>query len=207
MTPDDFIGEYDVSRETIARLETYVRLLIRWNARINLVAEATLDAVWARHIVDSAQLFPLAPADAARWIDLGSGAGLPGLPIAALAAEKAPHLRVTLVESNKRKAAFLATAAREMGLDVSIKPGRIETLAPRPYDVVSARALAPLPQLCGLAHRFSGPGTVFLFLKGARVDSELTATAANWHIQAERIASQTDPEATVLRILELDPRS
>ena len=123
MTPDDFIGEYDVSRETIARLETYVRLLIRWNARINLVAEATLDAVWARHIVDSAQLFPLAPADAARWIDLGSGAGLPGLPIAALAAEKAPHLRVTLVESNKRKAAFLATAARVIGTRMESRSG------------------------------------------------------------------------------------
>lgn len=207
MTSAEFARDYDVSRETCDRLETYVALLTRWNARINLVARATLEAAWTRHIADSAQLFSIAPVGALRWIDLGSGAGLPGLPVAALAAEKAPNLRVTLVESNIRKAAFLATAAREMGLDVVVEARRIEVLAPQAYDVVSARALAPLAELCGLAHRFSGPGTIFLFLKGAGLDSELTASAAGWHIQSERIVSQTNPEATVLRVLELEPRS
>jgi 16S rRNA (guanine527-N7)-methyltransferase len=204
----------NVSRETCARLEAHIALLTRWNARINLVAPATIDTAWTRHVLDSAQLFDFAPALASSWIDLGSGAGFPGLVVAALAAEKAPGLHLTLVESDTRKAAFLATAAREMGLDVTIEPRRIEDLPARPHDVVSARALAPLGRLCTLAHRFSArpagghadPGTIFLFPKGARLDSELTAATAHWHIRAERIASRTDPEATVLRILELEPR-
>ncbi len=211
MTPAEFSREFDVSRETCARLEAYIALLTRWNARINLVAPATIETAWTRHVADSAQLFNLAPVSASSWIDLGSGAGLPGLPVAALAAEKSPGLHVTLVESDTRKAAFLATAAREMGLDVTVEPRRIEVLPARCYDVVSARALARLDRLCALAHRFSvrhtGPGTVFLFPKGARLDSELTAATAHWHIRAERIASRTDPEATVLRILELEPRT
>jgi len=214
VTPAAFSREFDVSRETCERLETYVALLTRWNARINLVSAATIDTAWTRHVADSAQLFSLAPASASSWIDLGSGAGLPGLPVAALAAEKLPSLRVTLVESDTRKAAFVATAAREMGLEVIVEPRRIEALPARAYDVVSARALAPLDRLCALAHRFStrhsgritDPGTVFLFLKGAKLDSELTAATASWHIRAERIASRTDSEATVLKILELDPR-
>ena len=207
MTPAEFSREFDVSRETCERLEAYIALLTRWNARINLVAPATIETAWTRHVADSAQLFDLAPESASSWLDLGSGAGLPGLPVAALAAEKAPDLHVTLVESDTRKAAFLATAAREMDLDVTVEPHRIEALTPRPYDVVSARALAPLGRLCALAHRFSGRGTVFLFPKGARVDSELTAATAGCQNRAERIASRTDPEATVLRILELEPRT
>ena len=206
MTPAEFSRAFDVSRETCARLEAYIALLTRWNARINLVAPATIGAAWTRHVADSAQLFDLAPAPAVSWADLGSGAGFPGLVVAALAAEKSPGLRVTLVESDTRKAAFLVAAAREMGLDVTVEPCRIEALPGRPYDVVSARALAPLDRLCALAHRLSGPGTVFLFPKGARLDSELTAATAGWHIRAERIASRTDPEATVLKILELEPR-
>jgi 16S rRNA (guanine527-N7)-methyltransferase len=198
---------FNVSRETCERLDAYVALLTHWNRRINLVSPATVKTVWTRHIADSIQLFDLAPPAASSWLDLGAGAGLPGLPIAALAAEKVPGLHVTLVESDSRKVAFLAAAARAMQLDVTIEPHRIEVLAPRPYDIVSARALAPLGRLCALAHRFSGPGTVFLFPKGARLDSELTAAATSWHIRAERIVSRTDPEATVLRILELEPRS
>lgn len=184
-----------------------MELLARWNRRINLVAPGTLENAWERHVADSAQLFELRPAGAQSWIDLGAGGGLPGLPVAALAAEKAPELRVTLVEAGRRKAAFLASAAREMGLDIAIESRRIEDMPASPYDVVSARALAPLDRLCSLAHRFGGPGTVFLFPKGRQFDSELTAATARWHIQAERIASRTDPEAAVLRISELEPRT
>jgi 16S rRNA (guanine527-N7)-methyltransferase len=207
VTRATILRRFNVSRETCERLDAYVALLARWNARINLVSSATIQNVWTRHIADSIQLFDLAPPSVSSWIDLGAGAGLPGLPVAALAAEKAPDLHITLIESDARKATFLATAAREMRVDVTIKPHRIETLAPRPYDVVSARALAPLPRLCALAYRFSALGTVFLFPKGARLDSELTAATTSWHIKAERIASRTDPEATVLKILELEPRS
>jgi 16S rRNA (guanine527-N7)-methyltransferase len=207
MTPAGFAAEFGVSRETMERLEVYAALLARWNRHINLVAPATIASVWTRHIADSAQLLDLAPEAARTWIDLGAGAGLPGLVIAALAAEKRPALRLRLVESGSRKAAFLAEAARESGVSVAIEPNRIEELPPAPHDVVSARALAPLPRLCALAHRFAGPGTIFLFPKGARLESELTAASAAWHIRAERIASRTDPAAAVLRIRELRPRS
>ena len=207
MTPEEFASAFDVSRETCARLARYLTLLERWNRRINLVAADTLGDAWTRHIADSAQLFDLAPESARTWVVLGSGAGLPGLVIAAIAAEKAPALRVTLVDSDRRKAAFLATAAGELGLGVAIEVKRIEALPARPFDVVSARALAPLAKLCPLIHRFQGPDTVFLLLKGARLDLELTEAAAGWHIHAERIASRTNPEASVLRILELEPRS
>lgn len=207
MTPDEFRLAFAVSRETCARLETYLSLLLRWNARINLVSPATLPEVWQRHLADSAQLFDLAPPSARSWIDLGSGGGLPGLPVAAIAAEKAPALRVTLVEADRRKAAFLITAAREMDLSVVIEARRAEAMPAAPYDVVSARALAPLERLCGLAYRFSGPGTLFLLPKGERLDSELTAARKHWHIRGERIASRTHPDAAILRISELEPRS
>jgi 16S rRNA (guanine527-N7)-methyltransferase len=202
-----FAATFDVSRETTDRLERYLALLERWNARINLVGPSTLLAAWTRHFADSTQLFALAPASARSWIDLGSGAGLPGLPIAAIAAEKRPALHMTLVEADRRKAAFLASAAREMALDVSIRPARIEALKPEPFDVVSARALAPLAKLCALAYPFTGRGTVLLFPKGARLDSELTAARPHWHIRGERIASRTQAGAAILRIVELEPRS
>jgi len=207
MTPAGFAAAYGVSRETMARLEAYAALLTRWTRRINLVAPTTVADLWARHIADSAQLMDLAPANARTWIDLGTGAGLPGMVVAVLAAEKRPALRLRLVESDSRKVAFLSEAARATGVSVTIEPHRIEVISPAPHDVVSARALAPLPRLCALAHRFAGPDTIFLFPKGARLESELTAATAAWHIRAERIASRTDPAAAILRIRELGPRS
>ncbi len=207
MMPDAFARDFSVSHETAGRLALLLELLERWNARINLVAPGSLRDAWTRHVADSAQLIDLAPASARRWIDLGAGGGFPGLPVAAIAAEKAPGLSLTLVESDRRKAAFLATAAREMGLTVSVEARRVEHVPAEPYDVVSARALAPLPRLCALGYRFRGPGTIFLFPKGERLDSELTAATAHWHIDAERVASRTHPGASILKILELEPRS
>lgn len=207
MTPTEFSRTFSVPRETLRRLERYVALLAHWNRRLNLVAASTLEDPWGRHLADSAQLFELRPVGARSWVDLGAGGGLPGLPVAALAADMAPHLAVTLIEADRRKATFLRTAAREMGLEVAVVAGRIEDMPARRFDVVSARALAPLDRLCRLARRFGGPGTVYLFPKGRRVDSELTAAAAHWHIHAERIDSRTDPEATVLSISELEPRT
>ena len=215
MTESEFARAFDVSRETCARLEIFVDLLKRWNEKINLVSPASLNAVWRRHIADSAQLLDLAPPGARDWLDLGAGAGLPGLPVAALAAEKAPGLRMTLIEADQRKAVFLRTALRETGLSATVVAERIEALTPRPCDVASARALAPLGRLCALARRVAlppsragaEPDTVFLFPKGKSLDSELTAATADWHIRCERIASRTDPEAIILRILELEPRA
>ena len=139
-----FRRAFDVSRETVERLETHVALLCKWNPRINLVAASTLAEVWTRHVADSAQLWPLRPPGARLWLDLGSGAGFPGLVVAALAAEEAPDLRVRLVESDARKAAFLATVAREADLPAEVLVERWQRLPPQAADVVSARALAPL---------------------------------------------------------------
>lgn len=207
MNADEFRRTFDVSRETLSRLETYVELLQRWNKRINLVSSASLTDAWARHMADSAQLLALAPNGTRSWIDLGAGAGLPGLPVAALAAEKSPCLRVTLVESDRRKAVFLGMAARAMGLNIGIDTARIESLPCRGHDVVSARALAPLPRLCRLAYKFTRPGSVLLFPKGAKLDSELTTARSDWHIRLDRIASRTDSDAVILKIVELKPRS
>lgn len=206
MTEDQIVAAFGVSRETAGRLAAFVALLERWNRSINLVSPASLAEVWVRHVADSLQLLDLAPPGAESWIDLGSGGGFPSLPVAIVAAETRPGLRLTLVESDARKAAFLAAAGRELGLAIAVEPRRIESMLARPYDVVSARALAPLPRLLELAQPFAGPATVFLFLKGARLDSELTAAEAAWHIRAERIASRIEPGAAVLRIQELRPR-
>lgn len=207
MNPNEFAIEFGVSRETTDRLQVYASLLTRWNRRINLVSPATIADIWVRHIADSAQLLGLAHPQAETWIDLGTGAGLPGLVIAVIAAETHPRLSLTLVESDTRKAAFLAEAARATGVFVAIETTRIESLPPAPFDVISARALAPLPRLLELAFPFVGTDTMLLFPKGARLDSELTAASANWHSRAERIVSRTDPAATVLKLRELRPRS
>jgi 16S rRNA (guanine527-N7)-methyltransferase len=136
MTPEAFAAAFDVSRETVRRLEAYAALLAHWSPRINLIAPATLADVWTRHIADSAQLLDLAPAEASTWIDLGAGAGLPGLIVAATAAEKRPGLQVRLVESDLRKAVFLNEAIRQTGISATVEAKRIEDLPAAPQDVV-----------------------------------------------------------------------
>lgn len=202
-----FAQRFGVSRETCARLERYLVLLSDWNTRINLVGKDTIPDAWSRHLADSVQLLFLASPSARTWIDLGAGAGLPGLPVAIVAAELAPRLDMTLVEADRRKVAFLQTVNADLGLGVAIDPRRIETIPPRTYDVVSARALAPLDRLCALSHRFKHPGTVFLFPKGARLDSELTEAERHWHIRSERLPSRTQSESAILKITELEPRT
>jgi 16S rRNA (guanine527-N7)-methyltransferase len=198
--PQDFTEGLDVSRETSERLERYADLVKRWNPKINLVSRASLDQLWTRHIIDSAQLFALRPTDARHWADLGSGGGFPGLVIAALAAEAAPDLRVTLVESDSRKAAFLATAARELGLTVTVKPERIEALAPLGADVLSARALAPLDTLLGYASRHLAPAGRALFPKGARAEEEIAAARKHWAFDLHRHPSKTAADGAILEI-------
>ncbi len=197
------IDQLNVSRETIARLESLRDLLVKWNPRINLVAKSTIEDAWQRHIVDSAQIWPLADSQAQRWLDIGSGAGFPGLVIAAIAAEKAPHMQIALVESDQRKGVFLQTAAREMGISPTILSERIESLAPQNADILSARALAPLEKLLEFAEQHRNPNGICLFMKGANADSELTSAAASWHISAEKFPSMTDSNAVILRIGEM----
>ena len=202
ITQSNFYEVFDVSRETMDRLQAYAALLIKWNPKINLVAKSTISDLWHRHMADSAQLWELVPKGAKTWVDIGSGAGFPGLVIAAIAAEKAPDLIVTLVESDRRKSVFLQSAAREMEIKVKVITKRIEHLKPQNADILSARALSSLPQLLEFAEKHRNTSGVCLFPKGARVDSELTEASSCWHMAYETFPSMTDPDAVILRIGE-----
>jgi len=199
-SPEVFRDAFAVSRETTDRLAAYAALLARWNARINLVSRASLSDVWGRHFADSAQLWPLRPPGARHWLDLGAGAGFPGLVIAVLAADAAPEVRVTLVESDQRKAAFLRTAAAETGARAEVAAHRIESLAPTAADVVSARALAPLDVLLAHAQKHRRPDGICLFPKGATVHKEIEATERKWRFDHRLHPSRTDPDAAILEI-------
>ena len=178
-------------------------MLIKWNAAINLVAPATLSDAWTRHFRDSVQIFDLRGDDCRHWADFGSGAGFPGLVVAILAAERAPDMQVTLVESDRRKAEFLRSVSRETGLAVTVHDARIESLPSLQADVVSARALAPLPELCAYAARHLAPTGRAIFLKGARAEDEVRAAQTRWRFTSRVIPSITEPAASVLLITEL----
>lgn len=192
-----------VSRETIARLETHFRLLGEWSERMNLVGPKELEAFWSRHALDSAQLVALAP-DAKRWVDLGSGAGFPGLVIAAFLAGR-PGASMHLVESTGKKAAFLRAVAEEAGLPVTVFNERIEAFGAGqgPYDVVTARALAPLPRLIPYAKPILDRGAIGLFHKGADLDAELAAAndaLLGGAFRADVLESLSDPRGRIVRI-------
>jgi 16S rRNA (guanine527-N7)-methyltransferase len=199
-TAGEFAEVFDVSRETIARLEEYERQLRRWTPKINLVSDASLEAIWSRHFADSAQLLRLSRNPGGTWADLGSGAGFPGMVIAVLSGEVAPERDVVLVESDSRKAAFLTALAREIAPDTRVVRERAELLPPIGATTVSARALAPLRDLLPLATRHLAPGGECLFLKGARAESELTEARQHWIIGTDKFPSMTDPNGVVLRI-------
>lgn len=193
-----------VSRETCARLRDYAALLEKWNKRINLVAPATISEFWARHIQDSAQVFDLAPVQVAHWVDLGSGGGLPGLVCAILAREQGRNTRFTLIESDQRKAAFLLTAAQALDLpDVTIRAQRIEQAPPAAADLVTARALAPLPVLLGFVHRHIAPGGIALLPKGKAYQTELVDAQKDWHFDVTSHQSRTEALARVLEIKDI----
>lgn len=193
-------AELDVSRETKLQLERFATLLKRWNAKINLVSRSSLGDLWGRHIMDSAQLFALMPPSARSWADLGSGGGFPGLVIAILAQQAGADLAVTLVESDGRKAAFLAAAVHELGLSATVRTDRIEALAPLGADVISARALAPLSQLLGYCARHGGQGSRALLLKGAGFAEELKEARENWRFDLVTHPSKTAPDSVILDI-------
>ena len=184
-----------VSRETLPRLEAYAELLKRWSARINLVGGNTLDDLWRRHFLDSAQLLPFIPKSAQSLIDLGSGAGFPGLVLAILGVPG-----VELVEADARKCAFLREASRIAAAPVTIHNRRIEAMAAHPVDIVTARGCAPLDRLLVLAEGFIGPETICLFLKGERAAEELTAARRAWTMTASLHPSRSDPRGAILSL-------
>jgi 16S rRNA (guanine527-N7)-methyltransferase len=193
--PGGFQKLTNVSRETLDRLIRYVDLLTTWNARINLVGRNTLGDVWRRHILDSAQLYPHIPQGTRLLIDLGSGAGLPGLILAILGIPE-----VHLIESDARKAVFLREAARVTNAAVSVHPLRIDRVKPLVADVVTARALAPIADLLEMSERFRTSGTICVFLKGETVQEELTEATKQWKMAAHQSPSLSDPSGCILRL-------
>ena len=185
----------NVPRETIQRLEAFVAHLREENERQNLVSRASLNTLWERHILDSAQLARFAPPEARFWLDLGSGAGFPGLLMPLFHAAQ-----VSLVESRRLRADFLRSAASVLDLEarVEILGSKLEAVPARPFDVISARAFAPLPKLLDLAERFSTTGTVWILPKGRNAKSELDAARSSWQGDFRLEPSLTDADAGIV---------
>jgi 16S rRNA (guanine527-N7)-methyltransferase len=184
------------------RLATHVAHLEKWQRAINLVGRATMPDVWRRHVLDSLQLLPLIPTAARTLVDLGSGAGFPGLVLAAAH----PDLAVSLIEADTRKAAFLTEAARLVAPATRIVATRIESADPLPADVITARAMAPLDKLLDWAAIFASDPTICLFHKGERLDDELTQAQRRWMMEIDRVPSVTAPGAAILRVARLRSR-
>jgi 16S rRNA (guanine527-N7)-methyltransferase len=196
-----------VSRETAARLDRFVAVLLDWQQRMNLIAASTEPALWTRHIADSLQLLPLAPATRT-WIDLGSGGGFPGMVVACGLADVA-GAQVHLVESNAKKAAFLREVVRVTGAPATIHAVRIADFvkSAAPADVVTARALAPLGELLDAAYPLLKSGAKGLFPKGQDVASELTEASKCWNVRASLVPSRTDPKARIAVIERVAPKT
>ncbi|MGE0752912.1 MAG: 16S rRNA (guanine(527)-N(7))-methyltransferase RsmG [Variibacter sp.] len=193
------LAGHDVSRETLERLDAFVALFLERQETQNLVAASTVSQVWSRHIIDSLQLRNALP-DAKTWIDLGSGAGFPGL-VLACALAGTPNARVDLIESHQRKAAFLTDVVQRLALPALVHVGRIEDILPHwgeVPDAVTARALAPLEKLLSWTAPLIKKGAKGVFPKGQHVGLELTEASKSWRIQAQRLPSVTHPDAAIL---------
>jgi 16S rRNA (guanine527-N7)-methyltransferase len=197
----------NVSHETWERLGQFVELLLERQTTLNLIAPSTVPQIWTRHIADSVQLLPLAPG-ARTWIDLGAGAGFPGLVIACALVE-VPGARVELVESTQKKANFLRDVAHALSLPTIVHARRIEDFTagnPARFDVVTARALAPLDKLLGYANPLLTTGAVGLFPKGQDVAAELTQASKSWNIEAKLVLSRTDAQGRIVRVERVSKR-
>ena len=202
---EDFVSDSDVSRETLADYQAWHALLLKWNRKINLVSPTALDDFWRRHALDSWQVWPHVPEKAEKFIDLGSGAGFPGLAMA-IGCKARGQGDVTLVESAGKKTSFLRTVIRELVLPAQATSERAEAIDPKPFDIITARAFAPLPRLFAYAQPFWGEGTIGLFLKGEAAQEELTEASKEWTYDVEIIPSLSDSTGCLLKITELRRR-
>ena len=195
MTAEEVCELLDVSRETISQFQEYLVLLKKWQLRINLVSNSTLTHAWQRHILDSAQLAAFYPLNTKRILDVGSGAGFPGLVLAIMGG-----VQVDLVESDQRKAIFLSTVIRLLGLPAKVHNRRIETMPNIFPDVITARAVAPVPKLLKLIENNINKDTVCLFLKGASVQDELTNLQTYSKMISTTHQSLSNPNGVVLKM-------
>jgi 16S rRNA (guanine527-N7)-methyltransferase len=201
--PVEFAAAANVSRETLGRLCLYADMLRDWNTTHNLVSKRSLDDLWRRHFLDSAQLAELMPAGARTLVDLGSGAGLPGLVLAELLRNR-NDFKVVLIEATAKKCRFLEEVAERLELAIDIRNVRIEDAKWEAFDVVTARALAPLSQLLAYAQGFWAPRTTGLFLKGRNLGPELTLAHKSWSMNTREHPSRSDPEGVILEVRELE---
>ena len=199
----DFADRYGVSRETLDRLERYAELIVKWNRTINLVAKSTETELWSRHFVDSARAFTVAKTAIGSWLDLGSGGGFPGAVVAIMAAELAPDLSVTCIESDIRKASFLRTLSTTTGVPFGVLSRRIEEAPPHNANVVSARALSPLARLLEHADRHLANGGMAVFHKGETWREEIDKALETWDFSVEIHDSPTNPGSVLLTIGDL----
>jgi len=200
---DAFQDRMNVSRETMERLDIYEALLKKWNPAINLVGKSTLDDVWTRHFLDSAQVFEIGGRQTGHWVDIGTGGGFPGVVVAAMAVDAAPKMQFTFVDSDLRKATFLRTVTRELGLNATTYAERIEALPPLNADILSARALAPLSKLLGYAALHLKPDGRTIFMKGGSFRNEVTESLEKWSYRSDEYSSFTDGSSVILSCGEI----
>lgn len=207
MNRHQFAERFNVPRETMERLDVYVSLLQKWSRAINLLGPTDEDDLWQRHISDCGQIADLMPVGTKSWLDLGSGAGLPGLVVAIMSDASESGVRFDLLDSDQRKAAFLREAGRQTRTLVNVIAARTEDAEQSTYDVISARAFAPLRRLLRLARPFTGDHTVLLLHKGRNAAAEIEDACEEWEFTVEAIPSVTDDEGVILRVTGLKGRA
>ena len=198
--------KYNVSRETFEKLKCYQSLLIEWQANFNLVSQSSLNEAWNRHFLDSAQLFKYIPETAQALVDFGSGAGFPGMVLAIMAKEKTPYLKVTLVESIKKKTLYLKEVAEKTSVDVNIINERIENISFQKFDVITSRAMTSLTDLLGYAFPFCKKETVCIFPKGKKYAEELAEAHKNWLFKCSVEPSEQSEEGRILIIKNIQKK-
>lgn len=200
----DLLSGAGVSRETIERLRLLEALVRKWNPVINLVSKGSLPDIYTRHILDSVQVYDLVELRKGHWCDMGSGGGFPGLVIAAMAKGSDHQIDITLIESDSRKATFLREAARQLDVNVRVLNTRIESVPPLAANVLSARALGSLSELCHFACRHICEGGVALFPKGANHAEEVSEALTEWSFDLKVHPSKTDAAAAILELRNID---
>lgn len=203
--PDDAVALTGVSRETLGRVHAYLEVLDAWRERINLIGPGEGRHLWRRHVLDSLQLIGQIPADATKIVDVGSGAGFPGLIIACAMAER-PGVNVTLVEKSVRKCEFLEAAIAEVGLPARVLNARIEEAPREKFDLMTARALAPLPRLLGYGYAWLKPSGNAVLMKGKDAAAELAEARKDWTFDVSDRASLSSAEGRILTISTIKPR-
>ena len=196
----DFATDLGVSRETIDRLKVFEKLVLKWSKTINLISKADQHKIWERHIVDSLQIYPLLPKNIKNYVDFGSGGGFPGFVLSILLNAADLQTSIHLVESDKRKSAFLRTVNRELSLNVRVYSSRIEGLKLQQVDVITARAVAPLDILLRLSSLHINKNTICIFPKGKNWKKEVKKAQKQWKFDLEVIKSKTQAGAVVLKM-------